>query len=47
MRQARKKAAASTAKKTACPTVEHAAIDYARSVIDGDRIACKWVILAC
>ncbi|QJE95199.1 terminase large subunit [Luteolibacter luteus] len=27
--------------------VEHAAIDYAREVVAGDRLACRWVKLAC
>jgi phage terminase large subunit-like protein len=29
------------------PVIEHVAIDYAREVVARDRLACKWVILAC
>ncbi|MEK7952771.1 terminase large subunit [Luteolibacter soli] len=39
-------------RKTGRPTsspeaIEHVSIDYAREVVAGDRIACRWVRLAC
>ena len=40
----RKKAAPPTSSPAA---VEHVAIDYAREVVAGDRLACRWVRLAC